>query len=244
MKLSHPKIWSISDLHLSFGTPNKSMEIFGWKNHSKNIETSWREKIGSEDIILLAGDLSWAISMKEVIPDFEWLEALPGTKILIRGNHDYWWKSITKLRSLPFSSIHFIQNDSWTHQDVTIGGTRLWDSSEYQFGKYATKVERAELEPREINQAIFDREIGRLRLSCERLDSSAKIRIIMTHYPPIGADLADSIASKILESYHIQLCVFGHLHGLSKDLQFGTKNGIRYILTSSDHINFMPIRLL
>lgn len=120
----------------------------------------------------------------------------------------------------------------------------LCDSSEYQFGKYSVKQQGAEMEPREINQAIFDREIGRLRLSCERLDPTAKIRIIMTHYPPIGADLADSVASKILETYHIQLCVFGHLHGLSPALQFGTKNGIRYVLTSCDHINFMPIRLL
>lgn len=244
MKLSDLKIWSISDLHLSFGTPNKSMEIFGWKNHPENIAASWREKIKSEDIVLVAGDLSWAISMSQVIPDFEWLDALPGTKILIRGNHDYWWKSIAKLRALPFSSIHFIQNDSWTDRGVTIGGTRLWDSSEYQFGKYAVKQQGAEMEPTEMNQTIFDREIGRLRISCERLDRTAKIRIIMTHYPPIGADLADSVASKVLEAYHIQLCVFGHLHGLSPALQFGTKNGIRYVLTSCDHINFMPIRLL
>lgn len=244
MKLSHPKIWSISDLHLSFGTPNKSMGIFGWKNHPQRIEASWKEKIKEEDIVLLAGDLSWAISIQEVVPDLEWLHALPGTKILIRGNHDYWWKSITKLRSLPYPSIHFIQNDSWTDKNITIGGTRLWDSTEYHFGKFALKREGAEMEPREINEAIFEREIGRLKLSCNRLDPTATIRIIMTHYPPIGADLVDSITSGILESYHIQLCVFGHLHALSKDLQFGTKNGVRYILTSCDHIDFTPIRLL
>lgn len=244
MKLSPRKVWSISDLHLSFGTPNKSMEIFGWKNHPQRIEASWREKIEAEDIVLLAGDLSWAISIQEVIPDLEWLHALPGTKILIRGNHDYWWKSITKLRTLPYPSLHFIQNDSWTDGNITIGGTRLWDSTEYQFGKFASKGGGAEMEPREINEAIFEREIGRLQLSCNRLDPTATIRIIMTHYPPIGADLRDSIPSGILESYHVQLCVFGHLHGLSKNLQFGTKNGVRYILTSCDHIDFTPIRLL
>lgn len=244
MGLSPPNIWSISDLHLSFGTPNKSMEIFGWNNHPQRIEVSWKEKIRAEDIVLLAGDLSWAMSIPEVIPDLEWLHALPGTKILIRGNHDYWWKSITKLRTLPFSSIHFIQNDSWTDGIVTIGGTRLWDSSEYQFGIFASKGEGVEVEPREINEAIFQRELGRLKLSCSRLDSSASIRIIMTHYPPIGPTMADSITSRILESYQIQVCVFGHLHGLSKNLTFGIKNGVRYILTSCDHINFTPIRVL
>lgn len=244
MKPSHPKIWSISDLHLSFGTPNKSMEIFGWKDHPKKVEASWRERIESEDIVLLAGDLSWAISVEQVIPDLEWLESLPGNKILIRGNHDYWWKSISKLRSLPFPSIHFIQNDSWTSGNLTIGGTRLWDSSEYQFGDYIAQQKESEMEPREVNQTIFNREIDRLKLSCSRLHPKAKIRIIMTHYPPIGTDLATSIASTILENYRIGICVFGHLHGVLRSLQFGEKNGVRYILTSCDHLNFIPIRVL
>lgn len=244
MKLSHPKVWSISDLHLSFGTPNKSMEIFGWKDHPKKIEAAWREKIGRDDIILLAGDLSWAMSMPGVLPDLNWLESLPGKKILIRGNHDYWWKSITKLRQLPLSSIYFIQNDSWTSGEITIGGTRLWDSNEYQFGDYVAERKGSEMEPREVNQAIFNREIERLKLSCSRLHPEATMRIIMTHYPPIGANLAPSMASKILQEYSVGICVFGHLHGVLPSLQFGEKNGVRYILTSCDHLNFTPIRVL
>ena len=223
---------------------NKSMEIFGWKDHPKKVEAAWREKIAIDDIILLAGDLSWAMSVPGVIPDLQWLESLPGKKILIRGNHDYWWKSITKLRSLPFPSIHFIQNDSWTSGDVSIGGTRLWDSNEYQFGNYVAQRKGSEMEPREVNQTIFNREIERLKLSCSRLQPSAKTRIIMTHYPPIGADLKTSMASKILEDYRIGICIFGHLHGVLPSLQFGEKNGVHYILTSCDHINFTPIRVL
>lgn len=220
------------------------MEIFGWKDHPKKVEAAWREKIAIDDIILLAGDLSWAMSVPGVIPDLQWLESLPGKKILIRGNHDYWWKSITKLRSLPFPSIHFIQNDSWTSGDVSIGGTRLWDSNEYQFGNYVAQRKGSEMEPREVNQTIFNREIERLKLSCSRLQPSAKTRIIMTHYPPIGADLKTSMASKILEDYRIGICIFGHLHGVLPSLQFGEKNGVHYILTSCDHINFTPIRVL
>lgn len=220
------------------------MEIFGWRDHPKKIEVAWREKIGRDDIILLAGDLSWAMSMPGVLPDLNWLESLPGKKILIRGNHDYWWKSITKLRKLPFSSIYFIQNDSWTSGEITIGGTRLWDSNEYQFGDYVAERKGSEMEQREVNQAIFNREIERLKLSCSRLHPEAKTRIIMTHYPPIGANLAASIASKILEDYSIGICVFGHLHGVLPSLQFGEKNGVRYILTSCDHLNFTPIRVL
>ena len=247
------KIWAIADLHLCFGVPAKTMEVFGseWKDYTQKIETNWKKNVEEDDLVLIAGDTSWAIKPEEVIPDLEWIESLPGTKIMIKGNHDYWWPSLKKLNELLPPSIHAIQNGAFDHNGITIGGSRLWDTEEYSFenlielkdNPYSPKktdfIEEAT--QLELSQKIFSRELQRLKLSLGQINKSASIRIAMTHYPPISADLQDSEASKILEEHGIQCCVFGHLHNVKPDLQpFGEKNGVKYILTSSDYLNFTP----
>lgn len=249
---STPRIWAIGDLHLSFGVPNKSMEVFGpaWENHAEKIATHWREIVHPEDLVLIPGDLSWAMRLEEVIPDLQWIDALPGTKVAIKGNHDYWWGSLKKVTAVLPPSIHLIQNNAFHWKDVAIGGARLWDTPEYSFESFvefqenprAKAVDAEELVQEEFSQKIFNRELERLKMSLQAMDPHAKVKIAMTHYPPIGADLGPSRAAQILEQHGAELCVFGHLHNIKANLSlFGEKRGVHYILTSCDYLRFQPI---
>lgn len=246
------RIWAIGDLHLSFGTPNKEMSLFGpiWEQHAEKIASNWRATIQPEDLVLIPGDISWAMRLEEVLPDLAWIDRLPGTKVLIKGNHDYWWGSLKKVTQILPHSIHLIQNNAFFWKGVAVGGTRLWDTPEYSFAPYIElqppavrkegKVE--ELVQEELSQKIFDRELERLKMSLKQLDPTAQVKIAMTHYPPIGADLQPSRASQILEQAGVSVCVFGHLHSIKPECAlFGEKNGIRYLLTSADYIRFQPI---
>lgn len=246
-------VWAIADLHLSFGVPNKKMDIFSekWKDHPEKIQHHWLKKITPDDLVLISGDISWALRPEDAKPDLDWIHALPGTKVLLRGNHDYWWSSLKKIEEILPSSIHLIQNNVFTWNHISIGGARMWDTPEYSFQDYVhyinnprentlTKVE----DPEEVEK-IFTRELGRLENSLKLLPKDSSIRIAMTHYPPISADLKDSRISALLEKYEIGFCVFGHLHNIKDhSLPFGVKNGIKYILTSCDYVDFNPVKLL
>lgn len=248
-------IWAIADLHLAIGVPSKSMDIFGprWHDYEKKIRTNWLEVIKPEDLVLIAGDICWAMRLQEALPDMEWIHQLPGTKVMIRGNHDYWWDSPTKMRKVLPPSIHVIQNDVFNWGDVTIGGARMWDTPEYHFGQFGEKSGEGggkgkpapTAEEIEKDDKLFQRELQRLELSLEQLNKDAKVRIAMTHYPPISADLQPSLTSAILEKHRIDICVFGHLHNLQRGLDlFGEKNGVKYYLTACDYMEFRPLKLL
>jgi predicted phosphohydrolase len=251
-------VWALSDPHLSFGVADKSMDVFGpsWDNHADQIAREWKRVIGPDDLVLIPGDISWAVKLEDAIPDLEWIHALPGTKVLLRGNHDYWWSSNAKMAKVMPPSIHFIQNNVFNWHDLTIGGARLWDSEEYGFNAFIEFKERAdrpakiktpqELEAqKEEDRKIFARELERLKLSLQQLNPKARLRIALTHYPPISADLQPSITSKILEDYKIDICVFGHLHSVRKGTEFfGTARGVKYVFASCDFLDFKPIRVL
>jgi predicted phosphohydrolase len=242
------KIWAIADLHLCLGAPDKSMEIFGepWANYTHRIEENWKKVIQAEDLVLIAGDITWAMKLEEAMKDLYWIHALPGTKVLLKGNHDYWWPSNKKLLEILPSSIHFVNNNTYTINDVTIGGSRLWDTKEYSFAEYVNfvkspLVKEKPIDPEEVER-IYNRELDRLRLSLTKLDPNASCRIAMTHYPPIGADLKPSRASEILEEFNINAAIFGHLHNVKKgQTLFGEKNGILYLYTAADYLNFKPM---
>lgn len=246
-------IWAIGDLHLSFGVPNKGMEVFGeeWAGWTEKLEKNWIASIKPEDLVLLPGDISWATRLEDAVPDFHWIDNLPGTKVMIRGNHDYWWSSKSKVEKILPPSLHIIQNDVFTFQGVSIAGARLWDTAEFNFNAYidikegtpAKKLAAYEGED-EKNAKIFAKELIRLELSLKELQDCSDHRLCMTHYPPISADLATSKASRLLEKYGIETCVFGHLHSLKKDASlFGEKNGVNYALTSCDFLNFQPLKI-
>lgn len=234
-------IWAIADLHLSFGTPNKSMDIFGdnWKNHAQRVETHWRATVANDDLVLIPGDISWAKLLTEAAVDLKWIDSLPGTKLLMRGNHDYWWGSMASLKKLLPPSVHAIHNTAFEWKGVAIGGTRLWDSPEYSFG-----FKESEAEPEVDDEKIFVRELHRLEMSLQALSPTASTRIGMTHYPPIGPELKPSRASVLLEKYRINICVFGHLHNIPPgQLPFGTRNGVKYLLTSCDYLQCAPLKI-
>lgn len=250
------KIWAIGDLHLSFGVEGKDMDVFGpgWENHAEKISQHWHATVGSDDLVLIPGDISWAMRPEEAVADLAWIHRLPGTKAMIKGNHDYWWGSLKKISEILPPSIHLIQNNAFHWRGCAIGGARLWDTPEYGFSQFiefrenpkAKKSEGVEeVVQEELSQKIFDRELERLKMSLKQLDPNAKVRIAMTHYPPIGADLERSRASQILEENEIQVCVFGHLHNIKAGCTlFGEARGVRYLLTSSDYIRHQPIAVL
>lgn len=229
------------------------MDVFGekWVSHPDKIASHWRSKITNDDLVLLPGDISWAKTVEEAQTDLEWIHSLPGTKVMIRGNHDYWWSSLKRVRELLPPSIHAIQNDTFVWNDYIIGGARLWDTPEYSFGAYIPFVKNPVSDAQSFEESnkdemehIFERELHRLNLSMEQLKASNKTRVVMTHYPPISADLHPSRASAILEKYNIHTCVFGHLHGIQTTLpMFGESRGVRYILTAADFIDFDPVQV-
>jgi len=237
-------VWAIADLHLAFGVPEKTMEVFGnqWIRYAEKIEANWRKVVQPSDLVLVAGDISWALNIEDAGIDLAWIDQLPGTKVLIKGNHDYWWSSLGKVKKILPASIQIIQNNSIQFQDVSIGGTRLWDTDEYNFDAFAggSSVKEKQAD----SQKIFNRELERLELSLKELNKNVSCRIAMTHYPPVSADLQPSKTTALLEKYNVQICVFGHLHNMRKEtLPFGKKGNISYYLTSCDYLDFSPLKI-
>lgn len=225
-------IYSLSDLHLDY-TGVKSMELFGdlWKNYENRIFEAWAEKITEEDHVLIAGDISWQISLDEALKDLERLDVLPGKKYMIKGNHDYWWGSISKLRNLSLKSIFFIQNDSIEIGEWSICGTRGWsDPSSKEFKG-------------EQDEKIFNREKIRLKMS---LDSCVHSDIIcMIHYPPFTKSGELNDFGKIILENNVNYCLYGHLHGRGHgqivEKQIG---GTQFFCMSSDYLNFLPRKVV
>lgn len=248
-------VWALSDPHLAFGVPEKTMEAFGpsWHKYAEQIETNWKKLISAEDLVLLPGDISWAMQLEDALVDLKWIDALPGTKVILRGNHDYWWPSSSKLSKILPSSIHFIQNNTFTWKEIAIGGSRLWDTPEYSFHSFIefqenpkAKVKTPEMlgKEKEEDERIFIRELERLKLSLSQLPRDAKVKIALTHYPPIGANLSPSRASEILEQFKIDICIFGHLHNIRKGtLPFGEARGVKYLFASCDYLDFIPLKV-
>jgi predicted phosphohydrolase len=225
-------LYAISDLHLALGG-DKPMHVFGenWLNHHEKIKENWINKINENDTVLIGGDISWSMRMAEGQKELEWIHNLPGNKILIKGNHDYWWTSITKLNSM-FSDMQFIQNNFFTYEDYAICGTRGWTCPGGE--NYTSKDEK-----------IYNREIIRLKLSLDGAVKAGYKNIIgMIHYPPTTEKFAESEITKIFSQYAVEKVIYGHLHGPALYRVFeGSFDGVEYILTSADYIDFNPIKI-
>lgn len=247
------KIFALGDLHLA-GSVSKSMEIFGenWKDHDKKIKKNWERVVRDEDIVLIPGDISWAMTLEEAKVDMEWIGALPGKKVLIRGNHDFWWKSISKVRSILPPSVLAIQNDSLIFNDIAVAGTRLWEFYGSDFSDNIKWISRESIGlPPEKKPAdperIYSREIHRLNLSLESVHGRARQIIVMLHFPPFDFSFKENEVITTLQKFGIDICVFGHLHSLKKDSmpKFPVvKWGIKFHLVSSDFVDFAPVRIL
>lgn len=229
------KVFAISDLHLSFST-DKPMDVFGekWENYEQKIKSNVDNVVAENDILIIAGDLSWAMQMNETAADFDYLGSLAGKKIVVRGNHDYWWKSISAIRDeLEPRNVYALQNDAIKIGKYVLAGTRGWVVPESGKGMS------------EQDEKIYKREIIRLEMALQyavKLMDEGDTLIAVLHFPPFNSTLDDSDFTELLEKYNVNICVYGHLHGKTK-YSSGTaeKNGIKYYLSSCDKVGFAPI---
>ncbi len=222
------KVWAISDLHLSVNNP-KPMDIFGptWEGYFEKIVADWKEKVSEDDIVLMAGDFSWAMKLEETAEDFSLLSSLPGKKILIRGNHDYWWKSISAVRKELPENFFAIQNDALKFGEYIICGTRLWNLPDGQ---------KAQTEE---DEKIYKRELIRLEMTLQnakKLQTEDEKIICMLHYPPYTFKEEDNEVTALLERFGVSKVVYGHIHAYCKQNLILQKNGVEYFLTSCDII--------
>ncbi len=229
-----PKIFAISDLHLGFSC-SKPMDIFGarWKNHEEKLRVNWQKTVGKDDIVLIAGDTSWETYVDNAIADFDFINRLNGTKIITKGNHDYWWETLSKLNKFldknNFSTIKFLHNTNVVFGDTVICGTKGYPETE---GVPTTDNEKK----------LYLREIERLKNAvAEAKKQNAKRIVVMLHYPP-GTD---SEFAKILKESGVAFCVYGHLHGGTFGaVTSGSIGGVEYRLTSADYLKFCPIEII
>ncbi len=225
-------IYAISDLH--FGTAiNKSMDKFGdtWVGHKEKIIENWKNTVSDQDYVLIAGDVSWATRTEDAEHDLAIIDKLPGHKIISRGNHDYWWKSVNRLNNM-FKTIKFIKNDNTfqINDDIIICGTRGWICpNEYKFNKDDKK--------------IYKREVDRLNLCLSAATKKNNENIILLlHYPPTNDKLEMSEFTELIKKYRVKKVIYGHLHGKTsfKEGLQGEVDGTEYFLTSADYLEFSP----
>lgn len=230
-------IWTISDLHLSFAQP-KPMDIFGahWRDHHERVAQHWRERVAPDDWVLLAGDLSWAMKIPDALRDLLWIDALPGRKVIIRGNHDYWCprERINATRRLLPPSVTLLSGDATDLGAAVVCGTRGWVTPETPGFAPTTDepIYRREL-------ALLDRAL----LHAERLADAGRPIVVMLHYPPFVNQQPTAFAQRLAASPGVRACIYGHLHRRQDHEQAVNRSvdGIAYQLTSADFLQFMPV---
>ncbi|AAP98559.1 putative phosphoesterase CT488 [Chlamydia pneumoniae TW-183] len=240
-------IYGLADLHLALGVPEKTMEVFGdpWIGYHQKICSEWQAVVHPEDIVLLPGDISWAMNLSEAHKDFAFIGDLPGTKYMIRGNHDYWSSASTSkiLQALPPSLYYLNQGFALLTPHLAVVGVRLWDSPTICVKKenFLTPSTQ-EQSYTEQDEKIFLRELGRLKRAFAALPKEVTEVIVMTHYPPISSDGTPGPISEFLEADgRVSLCLFGHIHKVQRPIDgFGNIRGIHYILVAADYVNFVP----
>lgn len=233
-------LYAIADLHLSLGT-DKPMDIFGdrWNDYMARLLQQWTEMISDQDTVLVPGDISWAMTMEEALPDLRFIDHLPGQKILIKGNHDFWWGTNGKVENFMgengIHSVSLIKNNATRAGSDVICGTRGW-------------ILPGHSDFSESDRVIYDRETGRLERSliagAKLLSETPGRMVAMLHFPPVGEHGQSTAFSGLLEKYGVEICIYGHLHGRGHIKAFeGTLNGVKYYLAAGDYIAFKPLRL-
>ena len=220
-------LFAIADTHLSFGT-DKPMDSFpGWNDYVERIEKNWNKIVTDDDTVVIAGDISWAMNFDELKADFDFIERLNGKKIILKGNHDYWWNTSKKMNdfieSQRYKTISILFNNSYDVDGVSVCGSRGWlfDVDD------------------EHDEKVLNREVGRLRLSLESAVNDEKI--VFLHYPPVTTDTKCDEILNLLKEYGIKKCYYGHLHGIAaKKAIDDVVDGIEFRLISCDRLGFVP----
>ncbi|MBQ4048221.1 MAG: metallophosphoesterase [Clostridia bacterium] len=228
-------VFVIGDLHLSLAV-NKPMDLFGgvWNGYVEKILAGWQAAVAPEDTVILAGDTSWGMSLEEALEDFKMVEALPGKKLLLKGNHDYFWTTVTGMRRFlaeqGLETLDFIHNTCCRIGDVAYCGTRGWfqeNGSEIPGGK------------------VYNREVMRLKASLEEGKQTGAAELVaILHYPPLFQSFRSREMLDLLQAYGVKRCYYGHLHGKSLRYAFeGDFGGVSYHCISADRLNFQPYRM-
>lgn len=222
------KLFAVSDLHLS-GMADKPMNVFGpeWEGHFEKIKADWEKKVSDDDLVLIGGDTSWGMKLEEGLFDLKSLLTLKGKKVVVRGNHDYWWNGISRVRA-GAPELVFLQNDCVKIGKFVIAGSRGWtcpgsaDFCEHDETLYRREAERFRLAFRETEKVL-----------CEGDEL-----VVLMHYPPMNVKKEDTLFTQLFEENKVKKVVFGHLHGAGYYPLKSEKNGIEYFLTSCDKLRF------
>ncbi len=229
------RVFAIGDLHLAGGT-GKTMDRFGehWRDHDRKIFEAWQRTVSNNDLVLVAGDTSWAMRLEDALPDLERIGQMPGLKLLVKGNHDYWWESRSKMSRVLHPSIKILQASSIIVNRMAFAGTRGWvcpNDSHFQ----------------EQDSKVYERELGRLRTALGTLrgrESEFDALIVALHYPPTNAEHQPSGFTDLIDEYGADVCVYGHLHG--DDIRTALTGLLReteYHLVSADAAEFAPAEI-
>ena len=228
-------VYAIGDLHLSFSA-NKPMDIFGgnWEGHFEKIKCDWLEKVQPDDVVLIPGDISWAMKLSDAVNDLNQLAALPGKKVFIRGNHDYWWNGIGKLRAVaPDENFYFLQTDAVKIEKFIFVGSRGWtcpgspDFTEQDQKLYLREAERFKLAFKEV----------------EKYKTDGDRIVALIHYPPFTLKNEETLFTQLFEENGVEKAVFGHLHGAAYFPLKTQKRGVEYILSSCDKLGFRLVKV-
>ncbi|QEY34055.1 serine/threonine protein phosphatase [Caproiciproducens galactitolivorans] len=224
-------LFAIADLHLSLGC-DKPMDVFsGWQNYTERLEKNWRAVVGRDDTVVIAGDISWAMNLEEAVNDFSFIHSLPGKKLILKGNHDYWWSTRKKivefLERNGLDTIQIIHNNAVVVGDIAVCGTRGW-------------LYNAETDE---DVKIVNREVGRLNASIDDAERQGAKPVVFLHYPPVYDGAVCKEILDVLKERGIQKCYFGHIHGsqAARRAITGEYEGIKMVLISCDYLNFMPV---
>lgn len=248
-------IYCLSDPHLHGALPDKSMDQFGpmWTGHQRRIGSHWQNLVSEKDIILIPGDISWAVHWEDALVDLKWLNSLPGKKILLKGNHDLWWKKTSQLRNAGLKTLHFIDGDSVQIGNWEFFGARLWDTSEYhcndiidwttEDGKVPDMYKVVEGDD---SDKKYNSELLKLQRSIDSLKSKDTNKIVLFHYPPTTSRYTPTRALEMVSQVEgLKTGVFGHLHQLKQDLDFkpftsDNSSDLTLHLCSCDHLKMKP----
>lgn len=228
-------LYVIGDLHLCFSDPSKTMSVFaGWEDYQERIRKNWLETVSREDTVVLAGDISWGMSMQQAIPDFRFINELPGEKIVLKGNHDYWWGTLRKMEELlsseGFTTIKILHNNHYAYGKYGICGTRGWVNM-----------------PGETqDEKVLRREVQRLETSIKSAVEAGLEPMVFMHYPPIFASNFNYDILEILYRYKIKDCWYGHVHGRSAHqlCVTNTYDDVNFHLISGDYLQFVPEKVV
>lgn len=226
------RIFTISDLHLGFAV-NKPMDIFGsiWRDHHEKIRNNWNSTVGNSDIVLIPGDISWAMNLKQALPDLEFLDSLPGKKYISRGNHDYWWSSYNKVSEFVGPSITVLQRNAVDCGDFVLAASKGWNSPVWDGFKPSEDMK------------LYERELGRMKIALDMavlLRKTGKKLVYMMHFPPIVDGRPSGFAEQLADA-EVDLCLYGHLHGDWSESVNTKYLGVQYRIASADYLNFIPM---